>query len=101
MPRRMPRFDLELSAVAQMAGEIVAAGERARLNNPDDWTVKRIEPYQLWLGHAGDGRDIARLVDTGIEAVVQLAAEELPIALPRELVKLRFPLLDGPVNTLP
>ena len=45
--------------------------------------MKKIEPYRLWLGHAGDGRDIARIVDTGIEAVVQLAEEEPLIALPR------------------
>jgi hypothetical protein len=60
--------------------------------------VKQIEPYRLWLGHAGDGRDIARIVDTGIHAVVQLAIEEPLLALPRELTYVRLPLDDGPTN---
>ena len=52
----------------------------------------------LWVGHAGDGRDFARLHALGIEAVVQLAAEEPPPALPRALISHRIPLLDGPGN---
>ena len=57
--------------------------------------MRRIEPYRLWVGHAGDGRDFRRLFEHGIEAVVQLAAEEPTIAVPRELVLLRIPLVDG------
>jgi hypothetical protein len=30
----------------------------------------KIEPYLLWLGHAGDCRDATRILDAGIEAVV-------------------------------
>jgi protein-tyrosine phosphatase len=60
--------------------------------------MRQIPPYTLWLGHAGDGRDVKALLDTGIKAVVQLAAEEPPLQTPRELILCRFPLLDGPGN---
>jgi hypothetical protein len=60
--------------------------------------MKKIEPYKLWLGHAGDGREFKQILDLGIEAIVQLAAEEPPLQPPRELLYLRFPLVDGPGN---
>ena len=60
--------------------------------------MRQIVPHFLWLGHAGDARDAKVLLDAGIEAVVQLAAEELPLQLPRDLILCRFPLLDGPGN---
>jgi hypothetical protein len=62
--------------------------------------MDRIPPLPLWVGHAGDGRDVAALLDRGIQAVVQLALEEEPLRLPRELVSLRFPLSDGGGNRL-
>src|SRR5262249_31857073 len=37
-------------------------------------------------------------LDLGIEAVVELAAEEAPVVTPRELVYCRFPLIDGGGN---
>ncbi len=60
--------------------------------------MRQIFPHPLWLGHAGDGRDFRLVLDTGVQAVVQLAAEEPPLELPRELIYCRFPLLDGPGN---
>jgi protein-tyrosine phosphatase len=60
--------------------------------------MTHIEPYPLWLGHEGDGRDFRRLFGAGIQAVVQLAIEVLPLQPPRELTYLRFPLYDGPGN---
>lgn len=60
--------------------------------------MRPIPPHSLWLGHAGDGRDFRRVLETGIQVVVQLAAEEPPLALPRDLVYCRFPLVDGPGN---
>ena len=38
------------------------------------------------------------ILDKGIKAIVQLAMEEPPLQPPRELVYLRFPLLDGTGN---
>src|SRR5260221_3783356 len=52
----------------------------------------------LWLGHVGDTRDARRLLDAGIEAVVELADSEPPATLPRELIRCRFPLTDGGGN---
>lgn len=57
-----------------------------------------IPPYQLWVGHAGDGRAFQEVFDKGIKAIVQLALEEPPLQSPREVIYLRFPLLDGSGN---
>ena len=60
--------------------------------------MDQVKPYDLWVGHAGDGRAFPGLLDKGIRAVVQLAIEEPPLKPPRELVYCRFPLLDGDDN---
>jgi hypothetical protein len=60
--------------------------------------MNRVEPYPLWLGHAGEGRDFRGVFDAGIEAVVQVAAEEQPPRPPRDLICCHFPLLDGTGN---
>jgi hypothetical protein len=60
--------------------------------------MQKLPSDLLWIGHAGDGRDARRLLAEGIEAVVQLAAEEPPLALPRELTVCRIPLVDGAEN---
>jgi hypothetical protein len=60
--------------------------------------MNQIKPYAIWIGHAGDGGDFEEILDNGIRAIVQVAAEEVPLQPPRELTLLRFPLLDGPDN---
>jgi hypothetical protein len=60
--------------------------------------VNQIIPYPLWIGHAGDGRDYRRILDAGIQAIVQVAAEEPALQPPRDLVYCRVPLVDGPGN---
>src|SRR5476651_2269367 len=60
--------------------------------------MRQILPHALWLGHAGDGRDYHRVLETGIQALVQLAAEEPVLELPRDLIYCRFPLVDGSGN---
>src|ERR1022692_609021 len=62
--------------------------------------MRQIHPHRLWLGHAGDGRDFRRVLDTGIQAMVQLAAEEPVLVSPRDLIYCRFPLVDGPGNDM-
>ncbi|REJ95862.1 MAG: protein phosphatase [Planctomycetota bacterium] len=52
----------------------------------------------LWIGNAGDARDLRSIHDDGIRAVVDLAADEPPAVLSRGLVYYRFPLLDGDGN---
>jgi Polymorphic toxin system, DSP-PTPase phosphatase len=59
----------------------------------------QIEPHLLWLGHAGDCRDVAKVLDAGIRAVVQLAIEEPPAQFPREVIFVRIPLHDGSDNS--
>jgi hypothetical protein len=60
--------------------------------------MQQITPFSLWIGTVGDLRDIHRLHDLGIRAVVQLAYEETSVVLPRDFITCRFPLLDGADN---
>lgn len=60
--------------------------------------MRQITPFLVWVGHAGDGRAFRQLFDLGIRAVVQVAVEEPAIQPPRELIYLRFPLMDGTGN---
>jgi hypothetical protein len=60
--------------------------------------MRRISGFSLWLGHAGDVRDIPGLFAAGIAAVVDLAIHEAPVPLARELVHCRFPIVDGAGN---
>ena len=61
--------------------------------------MRQIPPYSLWLGHAGDARDIRAVLDAGILAVVDLALEEPPAHFTRELAYFRIPLIDGAGNS--
>lgn len=60
--------------------------------------MRQVVPHPIWIGHAGDGRDFARLHETGIRAIVQLAVEEPAIRPPRELLYFRVPISDGVGN---
>jgi len=57
--------------------------------------MREILPNQLWIGNAGDARDPARLLQNGIVAIINLAAEEPSPVLPRSMVYCHFPLTDG------
>jgi protein-tyrosine phosphatase len=60
--------------------------------------VRQVAGSSLWLGHVGDARNLRALLSAGIEAVVDLAANEPPVPVTRELVYCRFPLIDGVGN---
>ena len=60
--------------------------------------MRQVPGYQLWLGHVGDARDLRTVLSTGILAVVDLALNESPATVTRELAYCRFPLLDGNGN---
>lgn len=60
--------------------------------------MRPLHGYPLWIGTARDVRDIRRVLDAGIEVVVDLAVEEQPATLTRELAYLRLPLIDGGGN---
>ena len=57
--------------------------------------MREIPGYSLWLGHAGDIRNLQTVLSAGIVAIVDLALEGLPASVPRECLYCRFPLLDG------
>lgn len=60
--------------------------------------MRQIAQTSLWIGHVADARELRRVLDAGIEALVDLEIMELPPALTRELVYCRIPLLDGVGN---
>lgn len=60
--------------------------------------MRRIADGALWIGRAEDLRDPIAIADAGAEAVVDLAMNEPPAAVRRELVACRFPLIDGEGN---
>lgn len=55
----------------------------------------QLVPYRLWVGNALEARDVSGLLRRDFSAVVDLAMNEPPIVLPRELMSCRFPLHDG------
>lgn len=59
--------------------------------------MREVRP-QLWIGNALEARDLTRVLELGIEALVDLAIEEPPANLVRELTYCRIPLLDGAGN---
>ncbi len=60
--------------------------------------MRSVDGFRLWFGHVGDVRDLRALLSTGIQAAVDLALNEPPAVLPRELIYCRFPLIDGVGN---
>ena len=60
--------------------------------------MRQVANRRLWIGNAGDLRDPRVVLAAGIEAVVELADNEQMASLPRDLIRFRFPLLDGGHN---
>jgi protein-tyrosine phosphatase len=60
--------------------------------------MRRIRSLRLALGTALDARDLRELYEHEIAAVVDLALEEKPAVLGRDLVYCRIPLTDGAGN---
>jgi protein-tyrosine phosphatase len=60
--------------------------------------MRHVPETSCWIGNAGDCRSFRELFERGIQAIVQLAAEEPSPQFPRELLVLRFPLVDGAGN---
>jgi hypothetical protein len=60
--------------------------------------MKQIPPWPLWIGNAGDLRDLSRLSALGIRTIIDLALDERPLTPGRETAYLRIPLLDGGGN---
>ncbi len=60
--------------------------------------MRHVSNHQLWIGNAGDLRDPRAIFAAEIHAVVELADNEPLASLPRDLIRLRFPLADGGYN---
>jgi protein-tyrosine phosphatase len=61
--------------------------------------MREVIPGSLWIGNAGDARNVRRVLDLEIAAVIDLAIEEPPVNFPRDIVYCRLPLLDGLGNS--
>jgi hypothetical protein len=57
--------------------------------------MREIIPGRLWLGNSADAGNVAAVMQAGISAIIDLAAEQIMPTLPRSLVYCRFPILDG------
>ena len=82
-------------------GGLVRFGPESRKSPSDrggSRHMRRVAGYSLWLGHAGDVRDVPGMLAAGSSAVIDLAIEEAPGPMTRELLYCRFPLVDGPGN---
>jgi hypothetical protein len=61
--------------------------------------MRQISPYSLWIGNIGDVEHPEQLSRAGIQALVDLAENEKPTLVFRDLVYCRFPLVDGGGNS--
>ena len=60
--------------------------------------IRNVYADLLYVGNALDARDLRPIYDNRIRAVVDLAINEPPAQLGRELIYCRFPLNDGDGN---
>ena len=60
--------------------------------------IYEIHPDRLWIGNALDIRQPSDLFDLCIEVIVDVAMEESPRQIPRQIVYHRFPLVDAGEN---
>jgi hypothetical protein len=60
--------------------------------------MRPLASSSLWLGHAGDARDLRGLLSAGFAALGDLAVNEPPLTVTRELVYCRVPIVDGTGN---
>ncbi len=63
--------------------------------------MTELAPELLWLGVVHESRDLRRLYELGVEAVVDFAASEKPAVLGRDMVYCRLPISDGMGNPRP
>jgi hypothetical protein len=64
----------------------------ARTNRADfgRYSMRAAVSHVLWIGNAKEARDVRAVLALGIAAVVDLAMEEPPILLPRDIVSFVF-----------
>jgi hypothetical protein len=62
--------------------------------------IREIHPDRLFIGNAIDARDLRTLYDNRIAAVVDLAVNEVPAQLARDMIYGRIPINDGDGNPI-
>lgn len=60
--------------------------------------IRKIQSKQLFIGDAITARDLKLVYDHGITAVLDLAVDERPAVLGRDIIYCRFPLSDDGSN---
>lgn len=60
--------------------------------------IRKVHLDLIYLGNASDARDLRRIYDNHIRAVVDLAMNEAPAQLGRDIAYFRIPLNDGGGN---
>jgi hypothetical protein len=60
--------------------------------------MRPILPFLLYAGHTDDGADYDLLAHAGIQALVQVTADDGPLQPPEAITYCRFPLRDGPAD---
>jgi len=61
--------------------------------------MQNIIPHLLWIENSRDLRDVVATLSLNVQAVVDLAASEVPVGYPRDIAYLRLPLEDGADNS--
>jgi len=73
-------------------------GFQATEGGVGDTFMRQVAPWLIWIGNRGDVGQPVQITRAGLQAVVDLALDSLPVAMPRDVVLCRFPLVDGPGN---
>ena len=61
--------------------------------------IREIHSDHLFIGNAMDARDLRKLYDNRIAAVVDLAVNETPAQLAHDMIYCRIPIMDGDGNS--
>jgi hypothetical protein len=69
------------------------------MRHGDSFLIREIHPQRLFVGNAMDARDLRLLHDHRIAAVVDLAGNEPPAQLTRDMIYCRIPIVDGDGNS--
>jgi hypothetical protein len=57
--------------------------------------MREILTNKLWLGNSADLHNVEGILQSGAQAIIDLAIEQMMPTLPRALVYCRFPVMDG------
>lgn len=61
--------------------------------------MREILPNELWIAGRSEANNITAVLNLGVCAIVDLAANEPPLQYPRDIVNCRFPLVDSDENS--